>query len=68
LKENQEFCAKLESIDKTEDNLKLKFTVIKLIEIPTKALPIEKLGELLGQKIGVININGNYLVRKISKK
>lgn len=41
--------------------------MMKKIEIPINAIPAKKLKKLLGQKVGVLNIDGEYRVRIISK-
>ena len=66
LLENYEICGILDSIESTEGNLKLKFKYIKVIEIPLTALPVKKIQEMVGKRIGVICMNGKYRLRKIS--
>ena len=60
-----EICGILDSFEQTEDDLKLKFKFIKVIEIPLIALPVEELHKMIGERIGIIRINGDYRIRKI---
>jgi len=64
LPDSYEICGLLESIEPIEDNLKLKFKFIKVIEVPITALPVEKLYDVIGERIGIIHMNGKYLMRK----
>lgn len=64
LPDSYEICGLLDSIESIEDNLKLKFKFIKVIEIPITALPVEKLDDVIGERIGIIHMNGKYLMRK----
>ena len=66
LKDRTEVCGVLDSFEQTEDDLKLKFTVTKVIKVPLEALPVKKIQEMIGKRIGVICMNGKYRLRKIS--
>ena len=67
LTKNCEFCGVLSSIESYEGKLQLKFSVVKLVEMPFKQSLQKSLQEMLGEKICMINIDGEYYVRKISK-
>ena len=67
LNEGTEILGLLSHIEGEEDTLKLFFTVTKTIEISPGVISAKKLKKLLGMKIGVIKINGEYRVRRISK-
>jgi hypothetical protein len=57
----------LKSVDSSDDKLLLKFSFVKLVETPLKPDLQKSLQELLGQKICIINIDGEYFIRKLSK-
>ena len=67
LKENSEIIGKLASVETEGDKHKLIFTIMKTIEVSRKAIPVEKLQELQGQRIGIFRIDERYKVWKISK-
>ena len=67
LNENHEIIAILDSIELTDYKLLLKFKMIKLIELPLTAIPLEKIQEMHGQLIGILLMNGKYWIREISK-
>jgi len=67
LKENYEIYGILDSIEVTKYKLKLKFKVMKLIELPLPAIPIEKLQKMQGQKVSILCLNDKYWLRKISE-
>ena len=68
LKKNYEIIGTLDSVESAKNKLKLKFKMIKLIELPLTAIPLEKMQEMQGQQIGILLINGKYWIRKISKQ
>ena len=67
MKNNCEIVGILSEVETGAERHKLIFTMMKAIEIPYKAIPVEKLKELEGQRIGILNIDGKYRIRKISK-
>jgi len=67
LTKNCEICGVLSSIESYEGKLLLKFSVVRLVETPLKQSLHKSLQEMLGEKICIINIDGEYHVRKISK-
>lgn len=67
LTENNEICGVLDSIESSEGKLILKFSVVREVEIPFISAFRKELHKLRKQKICVINIDGEYYVRKLSK-
>ena len=67
LTKNCEFCGLLNAFESYDGKLILKFSVVKLVETPLKQSLQESLQEMLGEKICMINSDGKYYVRKISK-
>jgi hypothetical protein len=67
LAKNCEICGVVSSIESYEGKIHLKFSVDKLVETPLTQSLQESLQEMLGEKICMINIDGEYYVRKISK-
>jgi hypothetical protein len=65
LKNNHEVIGYLYNIEKTEGMLKIRFTAEFDIDVPVAVFPVEKLQDLLGQRIGILNIDGEYRLRKI---
>jgi hypothetical protein len=60
-----EFIGTLVKYSKDEDALKLEFRIEKTIELPSHALPTELLDKYMHQKVGIINIDGDYRIRKL---
>ena len=67
LTENNEICGVLDSIESSEGKLILKFSVVKVVEMSFTSALRKELLDLRKQKICIINIDGEYHVRKISK-
>jgi len=47
---------------------KLNFSVQREIELPSDALSNEVLIDLIGKKIGILNCDGAYKIRKVGEK
>ncbi len=67
MKNNCEIIGVLSAIETEENEHKLIFTMKKTIKISLYAISVKKLQKLLGQRIGILNIDGKYQIRKISK-
>lgn len=65
LKSFQEIMGNLKSIEGNENDLILNLTHDYEIHLPPNSIPIKKLKNLIGKNIGIINIDGNYEIRKI---
>ena len=65
LKKNNEIVGVLSKIKEEETKTKLVFSILKEVEIPADALSSDELREMQGRRIGVLNIEGKYHVRKI---
>ncbi len=66
MKDRTEICGILDSFEQTEGNIKLKFVFSKVIKVPLEALPVKKIQEMVGRRIGIICMEGKYRLRKIS--
>ena len=64
----QEILGHLKSISSDEQHLKITLTHNFEINIPSDAVLSGKLKNLLGKKIGIINIDGNYKIREIKNR
>lgn len=67
MKNHCEIIGVLSAIEIRENKHKLIFTMEKTIEVPINAISVKKLKELQGQTVGILNIDGEYRVRIISK-
>ncbi len=67
LTENSEICGVLDSIESSDGKLILKFSVVSEVEMPFISTLRKELLELRKQKICLINIDGEYYARKLSK-
>lgn len=68
LKPFNEIIGNLISVEKQENNLRLLFAIDQEIEIPLGGVPKEKLDSLINKKIGILNCEGNFLIREIRSK
>lgn len=57
----EEICGYLEKVDCKENCLILSFNIKKIVEIPS-ALDIEKLHNMIGEKIAILHIGGEYYI------
>jgi len=68
LKENHEVVGRLISIiEENDGHAGLIFSTMKKIEIPTSKTKHMKLKEQVGKRIGLIHLDGEYKIRRISK-
>lgn len=67
LKPFNEIIGTLKSIEKQNNNLCLIFTIDRYIELPSDSISKEKLISFINKKIGIINCNGDFFVKEISK-
>jgi len=65
LKNHNEIVGTLSRVEIENGHNKLIFSIMKEIEIPSGAVPIEKLRQLNGSRIGLLNCDGSYKIRKI---
>lgn len=66
LKPYNEIVGTLKEIKNKEDRITLVFNIDKEIELPQSAISKEKLHAFIGGRIGILNCDGNYKIRKIS--
>jgi len=65
LKNNNEIIGQLNSIEKIDNKLKLKFTIHKEIELSLDSISVDILVKLKGKLAGIINVDGQFFVREI---
>ena len=65
LKPNHEIVGVVREVICNEDGIGIVFTYEKQIDLPASAIPKEKLKELTGQRIGILNVENKYYFRKI---
>jgi len=68
LEENHEVVGHLVDIKNDGRCIKLQFSIQKFFEIPLNAIPAEKMEAAIGSRIGILNSNGVYKLRKANKK
>ena len=61
-----EIVGTLEDIKTEEDKVSLTFIFKKTIEIPKDALSIDTLNNCRTMRVGVLNLDGKYYLRKIT--
>jgi len=59
----EELVGTIQDIICEESCVKLVFSVQQVIEIPANAIPQDVLKGLIGKRIGILNIDGEYKVR-----
>ena len=69
LKNNQEIIGPLTHVE-TLDNghLRITFSMLKQIELPISAISEKKLTSLVGKRVGILNMGGEFFVRTIKGK
>ncbi len=69
LKSYNEIVGMLVNILISDDNkIVLIFSLETAIEVPQDAIEQDILYEMKGERIGVVNLNGQYKIRKIKKR
>ncbi len=66
LKDGYEVIGTLDSIQSDGKQYKLLFTVMKTIKIPASSIPLDKLHEFVGLRIGILHLDNKFKIRKIS--
>jgi hypothetical protein len=61
LKSNHEIVGTLSDIKLERDQVKLLFTTMREIELPKEVLSYKQLKAFLGERVGVLNVNGEFL-------
>lgn len=68
LEPNHEIVGVISNIhDENNGYTRITFSLLKEIELPKEAIPKEKLKSLIGKRIGLLNLSGDYRIRKIKK-
>ena len=65
LANNNEIIGKLESVKDCQDFLSLVLKMEVAVRIPNGAIPLDLLETLVNNKVGIINIDGRYCIRKL---
>ena len=65
LKDGDEIIGLAEEVQFTDRWIKITFLIRKEIKLPSTAIPHKILCSLIGKKIGVINVDGDFFVREI---
>ena len=61
----EEIIGYLEKVDCKENCLILSFNIKKIVEIPSALGIEEKLRKMIGEKIGILHLDGEYHIRQI---
>ena len=68
LADYKESIGNLRELRKNDDTLTLVFAIDYEVEVPIGAIPFDKIKELVGERVGILNAGNNtYRIRKISK-
>ena len=67
LEADHEIVGILSKVKVEEDQMKLKFSFVKDIEIPIDAFSYQHLHALEDKRIGILNLNGTYKIRQVKK-
>ncbi len=65
LDSNHEIIGTLHAVQSEDNCCKLQFSCNYDIELPPTAIPADKLKNLVGKKIGLINIDERFFIRQI---
>ena len=65
LEPGQEIVGILRAVKEEDNCCKLKFTCLREIEIPPTAASHGQLKAVLGKRVGILNIDGDFFIRKI---
>ena len=65
LDSNREIVGTLSDIKYEGDQVKLSFTVMREIELPKYTFTDEQLKAVLGKRVGILNMGGEFFIRKI---
>lgn len=65
---SSEIVGTIVEISYRDDITILKFSILKEIELPSGAVQEQKLKSVIGRRIGIFNINGEYKIREIQRK
>ena len=68
LKPFQEIVGTLTEIEVKDGCIMLVFAIEREIEIPTAAISHDRLDQIKGQRIGLLNNSEKYFIRKINEK
>jgi len=58
-----EIVGQLEKINTSNDTAELVFNIKKQVTVPKEMVDLEKIESYIGQKIGILNIDGNFHFR-----
>jgi len=64
---NEEIIGILESIAKIENDIKITISIEKKFNIPFESRLFDKIQKQIGNKIGIINLDDKYRIRKMRK-
>jgi len=68
LEPNKEIIGVLHAVEEEDNNCTLQFSCTIEIELPSNAVSHEQLTTLVGERIGVLNVDGEFFIRKIEKR
>jgi len=66
LKDGYEVIGTLDVIESDGKQHKLSFTIMRTVEIPASSIPLDKLHEFVGLRIGILHLDNKFKIRKIS--
>ncbi len=65
LEANHEIVGILSKVKVEEDQIKLKFSIMKDIDLPKEAFSYQQLQGLVDKRVGILNLNGAYKIRQV---
>jgi len=68
LEPDREIVGILHAVEEEDNNCNLQFSCTVEIELPSTAIPHEQLSSLVGERIGLLNMDGDFYIRKIKSR
>ena len=68
LEPDREIIGVLHAVEEEDNSCNLQFSCNIEIELPSTAVPREQLSLLVGKRIGILNMDGEFFVRVIKGK
>ena len=65
LEPDREIIGVLHAVEEEDNSCNLQFSCTVEIELPATAVSHEQLSSLVGERIGILNMDGEFFIRKI---
>ncbi len=67
LESDREIVGILHAFEEENNSCNLQFSCTIEIDLPSTAFPREQLSSLVGERIGILNMDGEFFIRKIKE-